>query len=152
MAYLEQQTQEAGLELDPAEFRELAANPPRSLRDAYPFLRQMPDGNSLEGFLPGGVYPVEVTINADEFLQLLLQRMGGGDGELVAQARRKGMDFYDALTIASLVEREVKVDADRRKVAGVYWNRLDPSAQRRHGRAHAGRPHGRLRHRHDGAR
>ena len=43
----------------------------------------------------------------------------------MAQARRKGVDFYDALTIASLVEREVKVDGDRRKVAGVYWNRLD---------------------------
>ena len=30
VAYLEQQTQEAGLELDPAEFRELAAHPPRA--------------------------------------------------------------------------------------------------------------------------
>ncbi|HZW01414.1 MAG TPA: endolytic transglycosylase MltG, partial [Candidatus Deferrimicrobium sp.] len=37
-----------------------------------------------------------------------------------------GIDFYDALTVASLVEREVKVDIDRAKVAGVYWNRLDP--------------------------
>ena len=126
VAYLEQQTQEAGLELDPAEFRELATNPHAELLDEYTFLRQVPDGNSLEGFLPGGVYPVEVTINADEFLQMLLQRWEDESGELVSQARRKGVDFYDALTIASLVEREVKADVDRRRVAGVYWNRLDP--------------------------
>ena len=36
-------------------------NPHAELCDEYPFLRQVPDGNSLEGFLPGGVYPVEVT-------------------------------------------------------------------------------------------
>jgi len=126
VAYLEQQTQESGLELDPAEFLELATNPSEDLRDAYSFLRQIPRGNSLEGFLPGGVYPVEVTINADEFLQMLLQRWEEESGELVTQARRKGVDFYDAMTIASLVEREVKSDKDRRKVAGVYWNRLDP--------------------------
>jgi UPF0755 protein len=125
VAYLEQQTQEAGLELDPAEFRELATNPPAELRDEYAFMRQIPEGNSLEGFLPGGVYPVEVTINADELLQVLLQQWEEESGNLVAQARRKGVDFYDALTIASLVEREVKSDKDRRKVAGVYWNRLD---------------------------
>jgi len=125
VAYLEQQTQEAGLQLDPAEFLELATNPPKELREAYSFLRQVPDGNSLEGFLPGGVYPVEITINADEFLQTLLQQWEEDNGELIPQARRKGVDFYDALVIASLVEREVKDDSDRRKVAGVYWNRLD---------------------------
>jgi UPF0755 protein len=126
VAYLEQQTQEAGLELDPKEFRDLALNPRPELRDAYSFLRHVPEGNSLEGFLAGGLYPVEVTINADEFLQALLQQWEEDSGDLVAQARRKGVDFYDALTVASLVEREVKVDADRAKVAGVYWNRLDP--------------------------
>jgi UPF0755 protein len=125
VAYLEQQTQESGLELDPAEFLELATDPPAELREEYGFLRQVPQGNSLEGFLPGGVYPVEITINANEFLQMLLQQWEEDSSDLVTQARRKGVDFYDALTIASLVEREVKSDKDRKKVAGVYWNRLD---------------------------
>ena len=112
-AYLQQQKEETGLALDPKEFLDLARNPRPELFDEYRFLRQMPEGNSLEGFLAGGVYPVPIDINADEFLHLLLQQWEEDSGDLVTQARKKGIDFYDALTIASLVEREVKVDADR---------------------------------------
>jgi len=125
-AYLQAQTEETELSLDPKEFLDLATDPRPELFDEFPFLRQVSEGNSLEGFLAGGVYPVPVDINADEFLHLLLQEWEEDSGDLVAQARKKGIDFYDALTVASLVEREVKVDSDRAKVAGVYWNRLDP--------------------------
>jgi UPF0755 protein len=125
-AYLQAQKEETELQLDPKEFLDLATNPRPELFDEFPFLRQIPEGNSLEGFLAGGVYPVPVDISADEFLHLLIQEWEDDTGELVAQARKKGVDFYDALTIASLVEREVKSDKDRAKVAGVYWNRLDP--------------------------
>ena len=125
-AYLQAQTEETELSLDPKEFLDLATDPRPELFDEFPFLRQVSEGNSLEGFLAGGVYPVPIDINADEFLHLLLQEWEEDSGDLVAQARKKGIDFYDALTVASLVEREVKVDSDRAKVAGVYWNRLDP--------------------------
>lgn len=125
-AYLQAQTEETELSLDPKEFLDLATNPRPELFDEFPFLRQVSEGNSLEGFLAGGLYPVPIDINADEFLHLLLQEWEEDSGDLVAQARKKGIDFYDALTVASLVEREVKVDSDRAKVAGVYWNRLDP--------------------------
>jgi UPF0755 protein len=125
-AYLQAQTEETELSLDPKEFLDLATNPRPELFDEFPFLRQVSEGNSLEGFLAGGLYPVPIDINADEFLHLLLQEWEDDSGDLVAQARKKGIDFYDALTVASLVEREVKVDSDRARVAGVYWNRLDP--------------------------
>jgi UPF0755 protein len=125
-AYLQDQKEQTDLQLDPKEFLELASKPRPELFDEYPFLRQIPEGNSLEGFLASGVYAVPIDISADEFLHLLLQEWDEDSGALVAQARKKGIDFYEALTIASLVEREVKVDSDRTKVAGVYWNRLDP--------------------------
>ena len=126
VAYLQQQKQKADLELDPKGFRELAADPRPELRDEYKFLRKGPKNNSLEGFLAGGVFEVPLDINADELLHLLLEQWEEDSGDLVAQARKKGRDFYEALTIASLVEREAKVDADRARIAGVYWNRLDP--------------------------
>ena len=126
VAYLQRQTEETDLELDPKELLTLATDPRPELFDEYPFLRQIPKGNGLEGYLAGGVYAVPIDINADEFLHLLLQQWEEDSGDLVAQARKNGIDFYDALTIASLVEREAKVDADRARIAGVYWNRLDP--------------------------
>jgi UPF0755 protein len=45
---------------------------------------------------------------------------GLGDSQASA-----GVDPYQALIVASLVEREAKVDADRGKVARVIYNRLD---------------------------
>jgi len=126
VAYLQQQAATTELEMDPREFRDLAQDPSPELRDEFAFLSNVPKGNSLEGFLAGGVYEVPIDITADEFLRLLLEQWRDDSGDLVAQARKKGVDFYDAMTIASLVEREAKVDKDRARIAGVYWNRLNP--------------------------
>jgi UPF0755 protein len=125
VAYLQQEKGEAGLEMNVKDFRDLALEPSRDLRDDYPALKQIPRGNSLEGFLAWGTYPVDIDISAEEFLHVLLGEWQDRNGDLVAQARRAEVDFYQALTIASLVERETPRNDERARVAGVYWNRLD---------------------------
>ncbi len=40
--------------------------------------------------------------------------------------RTRGLTFYQVLTMASIVEREAQLDADKPLIAGVYNNRLDP--------------------------
>ncbi len=128
VAYLQQQVEdpEIGLEIDPNEFKRLARNPTKKLREQYTFLQESPAGSSLEGFLYPATYEVPVDITAEELLHQMLQKWEERMGSYVRQAGNKGYDFYDALTIASLVEREAKQDSDRAKIAGVYWNRLDP--------------------------
>jgi peptidoglycan lytic transglycosylase G len=125
-AYLQQQSENTDLELDASEFQAIATDPGPEIIEAYKFLRQIPAGNSLEGFLAGGTYEVEVDITAQELIFLMLDKWESESGGAIAQARKKNLDFYDMLTVASLVEREAKTDSDRAKVAGVYWNRLDP--------------------------
>jgi UPF0755 protein len=125
-AYLQQEIEKTELELDPKEFQQLASDPGPEITDLYKLLKQLPDGHSLEGFLAGGTYAVPVDISAQELIFLMLDQWEEGSGASVAQARKKEVDFYEMLTIASLVEREAKVDGDRAKIAGVYWNRLDP--------------------------
>ena len=128
VAYLQQQVEdpEIGLEIDPNEFKRLARNPSKKLREQYTFLQEAPAGNSLEGFLYPATYEVPVDITAEELMHQMLQVWEERMGSYIRQAKNKGYDFYEALTIASLVEREAKQDSDRAKIAGVYWNRLDP--------------------------
>ena len=133
VAYLQQQTEEVGLELDPKEFLDLAQDPPASLRNQYKFLKTSPAGSNLEGFLYGGTYEVPVDITAEELIHQMLAKWADAASPYVAQARKEGIDFYETLTIASLVEREAKQDSDRAKIAGVYWNRLDPKVNKQTG-------------------
>jgi UPF0755 protein len=122
---LQKMKEEDGLEIDVREFLELAYEPPDSLRQDHPFLNTIPPGNSLEGYLKGGTWEVRLDITAEELIRQLLQNWDDEYGDVVSQARKKKLDFYDVLRLASIVERETPKDRERPRVAGVYWNRLD---------------------------
>lgn len=134
VAYLQQEVEANDqIELDPNEFKRLARNPTNKLREDYSFLSTLPKGNTLEGYLYPGTYEVPVDITSEGLLRLMLDKWDERMSKYVRQANNKDVDFYEALTIASLVEREAKADKDRRKIAGVYWNRLDPKLSRKAG-------------------
>ena len=126
VAYLQRQTEDTDLALDPEAFLQLAREPGDHWRERYPFLREAPEGSSLEGFLASGTYEAPVDTAAEDLVARMLEEWGERMSPYVAEADRRGVDFYDALVIASLVERQAVHDADRARIAGVYWNRLDP--------------------------
>jgi len=132
VAYLQQESEKAelALELDPREFLKLARNPSSKMRDQYTFLKRSPQGSSLEGFLYPGTYEVPIDITSEELIHQMLGKWDDSASKFVGQARKNDVDFYDVLRVASLVEREAKDDSDRKKIAGVYWNRLDPKVNK----------------------
>ena len=99
-------------------FLDLAAS--GEIRSAY----QPPGSNNLEGLL----FPDTYFIEAKDDERSILQRMVTSFDD---QARAAGIDNvrgiepYKALIVASLVETEGKVDADRPKIARVVYNRLN---------------------------
>jgi UPF0755 protein len=108
------------------EFYDLAEAPTDALRADFPFLAELPEGKTLEGFLAAGTYDVYPWATGEDLVRLLLGQWARSTAatDPIAEAKKAGLDFYDVLTIASVVEREAGVDADRAKIAGVFWNRV----------------------------
>jgi UPF0755 protein len=79
---------------------------------------------SLEGLLFPETYAIEEDDTAESVLQDMLNQL-----EIVLQrqdlsAIPRGLDTYQLLIVASMIEREAKVDADRPRIAAVIYNRL----------------------------
>ena len=86
-----------------------------------------PDEPSLEGLLFPDTYQIS---NADNEAQVvermaaLMERVAGGQEDLEASAAALGRTPYEVLIIASMIEKEAKLDEDRAKIAAVIYNRL----------------------------
>ena len=118
------------LTMDPKEFYDLVKTPPASLIDDYPWLKKIladaPKGASLEGFLWPATYRVLPETTSEELVRLMLDNFIANVGEqrLEVPAARD-MNFYQVMSLASIVEREALLDEERPIIAGVYQNRLD---------------------------
>lgn len=93
----------------------------------YGFLAGLPQGkNRLEGYLFPDTYRITSTATEKEIINLMLQRFARELVELnyLACTRKAGFNLHQAVTIASMIELEAKVDNERPLIAGVILNRL----------------------------
>ena len=83
-------------------------------------------GKHVEGFLFPATYDIEPGTGAVDALQLMTEKFAevAAGLDLEAGAQKLGLTPYDIVKIASLVEAETRLDADRGKVARVVLNRL----------------------------
>ncbi len=120
-AYLQTVT----IKTDVEAFYTLAKKPPASVTADYPFLEDLPEGASLEGYLGSGVYEVDPRIDAETLLRRLLDGFEAKMGDRLDVPAARGMTLHQVLTLASIVDREAVLDSEYAKIAGVYQNRLD---------------------------
>ncbi len=78
-----------------------------------------PGAASLEGFLFPDTYKFSRHARAEDMLAVMVRRW-----TTMARALHMGPDAARTVTMASLIEKEVRVDAERPMVAGVFENRL----------------------------
>jgi UPF0755 protein len=78
-----------------------------------------PAAKSLEGYLFPDTYRFERRSTTQQILAVMVKRFRQAAGSLGLQA-----NYHHVVTVASLVERETPVDAERPLVASVFENRL----------------------------
>jgi UPF0755 protein len=93
----------------------------------YDFLRDLPPGSTLEGYLFPDTYTViPAETSAESIISMQLETFGTRvTPDLRASAAARGMTLQQALTLASIVEREAVVSQERPTIAGVFINRWE---------------------------
>jgi len=91
----------------------------------FPFIEEKPIGVSLEGYLFPDTYRFFADSSAREVVEKMLGNFRKKTADVRAEAGKRGRDFHDILTLASIVEAEVRAPADRRIVADIFRRRLE---------------------------
>lgn len=96
-------------------------------RYGYKFLDYIPDRNlKLQGYLFPATYEVYADASAEDIVSTMLEKFDQVfKDEYYTQLEKLGMTLDEVVTIASIIEKEVKVPEERPLVSGVIYNRLD---------------------------
>jgi UPF0755 protein len=108
----------SGLDITPSAFLAAASAP----ADTPGFL---PAGASAEGFLLPGTYTLPRSTSADQLVFLLLQSFSAGlTPDLQNGFSSHGLTVFQAVTLASIIQREAVVADEMPMIASVFYNRL----------------------------
>lgn len=95
---------------------------------SYDFLSSIPQGAEvtyrLQGFLFPATYSIYEDTTAESLVDSMLSKFAEVYTPLSAQAAESGYSDYQIITMASIVEREAKLEEERPTIAGVIFNRL----------------------------
>ena len=94
----------------------------------YSWLQERPEGapDGLEGFLFPDTYHVPVDATPVAVIDLMLRNFGSRvTPELAKALTKQGLSFYEAIGLASIVEREAVMAEERPIIAAVFLGRLD---------------------------
>lgn len=93
-------------------------------REQYDFL-QNSKINSLEGFLFPDTYRVFSDAKPADIIKKMLDNFNNKiTAEMRAKLKTDGRNLYDALILASIIEREALYDEDRYMISSIFLNRI----------------------------
>jgi UPF0755 protein len=92
---------------------------------AFDFLADLPPDATLEGFLFPETYRLPEDATSADLLTRMLETFDARvTPDMRAAAANRGLNVYELVTLAAVVEREAVLDQERPLIAGVYHNRL----------------------------
>jgi UPF0755 protein len=83
------------------------------------------EADSAEGYLFPDTYFFPKGVSAEKILSTMIQRFRQVfTSELAQQAEKAGLSIHQAVTLASIIEKETGTDSERALVSSVFHNRL----------------------------
>jgi len=105
-----------------AGFLEIIQNPPQGMKEKYDFLKNT---KNLEGYLFPDTYFLAKGTSAENVVNKMLDNFEKRNTSEDRQAiEKQGKNLDEIITLASIIEKEVRTDEDRRLVSGIFWNRI----------------------------
>lgn len=93
--------------------------------DNYSFLVSRPKTQDLEGYLFPDTYRVYKNATIKDIVQKMMDNFDKKlTSEIRAEITKQGKTIHEIITLASIIEKEVSAEADRKIVAGIFYKRL----------------------------
>jgi UPF0755 protein len=91
----------------------------------FDFLADKPKGVDLEGYLFPDTYEVAENATCEDVLSVMLTNFNSKlTPELRTEVAKQKKRIFDIVTMASLIEKEVRTLADKKIVSGILWKRI----------------------------
>lgn len=95
-------------------------------QDKYPILKELKDGQSLEGFLFPSTYEIFVNSTEEEIIKKMLTEFEEiYERDVKPSMKNIDLSLNEIVTLASIVEREAKREDERKLISAVFHNRLE---------------------------
>ncbi len=91
----------------------------------FDFLADAPKNATLEGYVFPDTYFVDQYTTVDDFIIKTLNNFDKKlTSDLRAETKRQGKTIFEVVTLASIIEREVPNDQDKKMIADIFLKRL----------------------------
>lgn len=105
-----------------------AASLPPGLAASLPDPATLPPGQRLQGYLFPDTYILPRSASMADLVALMIRTTDERiTPEIRTAVKAQGLSLHEALTLASIVEREAVLEAERPLIAGVFYNRIRAS-------------------------
>ncbi len=98
---------------------------PKDFSEEFDFLKDKPKDLSLEGYLFPDTYEMQKGETAEEIVRKMLDNFGKKILPYRNEISGTGKTIFETITVASLIEKEVKTLEDKKLVSGILWKRLE---------------------------